>query len=96
MKSVYKLGDKIYKYDYENNSIEELMIDNIEEYGSYTTLGNKIESFTMVYYRLANKFTSNQYSDIQESKINKTYFFSSKELLIKKLKDNLESINILK
>jgi hypothetical protein len=89
VKTKYKLGDKIYKYDYDSNSIEELMISgvNINTICDNTlTKGiDKSNTFTDIKYRLANKNYINIFSDVAEHEINQKYFFDSEE----KLKEHL-------
>lgn len=97
-KPKYKLGQQIYKYNFENNSIEELMINQIIiEYGACVTLGelNFKDISTKILYRLANRHTANQYVDIIEFEINKTFYFTNKDLLSKELLSKIDDIKTL-
>lgn len=97
MKTKYKLGDKIYKYDYDSNSIEELMINGVSINESCdNTLDRGIEdsnTFIYIKYRLASKKFINLFNDVAEHEINTKYFFESKEKLNSHLLGLIKSQN---
>lgn len=88
-KPKYKLGDKIFKYDFESNSIQELMINEIDiKEGIKNTMKQGIikkDVYYVIHYRLASRNYSNCYIDLWEFDINRKYFFDS----IEKLKQHL-------
>jgi len=92
-KNKYTIGDRIYKYDYSDNSIQELMVNEIIIVkGVDKTIIKTIEEgineddiYNNIYYRLASNNYINEYRDIIESEINEKYYFDS----YKKAMENL-------
>ena len=81
----HKIGERLYFYDFEQNKIEELIINQITiKYGVDITLNrpnfNKDDISSVVLYRLGNKSYCNAY-EIPEWDINRLKYFDSEEKL---------------